>query len=403
MPQLKTTIDENAGFCFGVVKAIAAAEQQLDDNRSLYCLGDIVHNNAEVQRLRDKGLKVVSRDDLPHLAGHSVLIRAHGEPPSTYALAERNNIRLIDATCPIVLALQQKIRRGYQEMLPVGGQIVIFGKPGHAEVIGLNGQTDNSAIIVSSPDDIGQIDFTRPIRLYSQTTKSKEDYQQLIRNIEASLLPQSNVAVAPFQAFDTICNRVSHRAAELRTFALDVDFLSSSAHKFNGPKGIGFLYVRKGIKLPPCICGGAQEMGMRAGTENVASIVGMSVALSENVKNLKASQERLLSLEKSLLSQLDEANVKYRRNGAAVHTPGNISLSFEGFGGGMLLHRLDHEGICVSTGSACNSKDTQISYVLKAMNLDEDWAKGTIGISLGRYNTEEDVKAIAEAIICIVR
>lgn len=225
MPQLKTTIDENAGFCFGVVKAIAAAEQQLDDNRSLYCLGDIVHNNAEVQRLRDKGLKVVSRDDLPHLAGHSVLIRAHGEPPSTYALAERNNIRLIDATCPIVLALQQKIRRGYQEMLPVGGQIVIFGKPGHAEVIGLNGQTDNSAIIVSSPDDIGQIDFARPIRLYSQTTKSKEDYQQLIRNIEASLLPQSNVAVAPFQAFDTICNRVSHRAAELRTFAQDVDLL----------------------------------------------------------------------------------------------------------------------------------------------------------------------------------
>lgn len=185
--------------------------------------------------------------------------------------------------------------------------------------------------------------------------------------------------------------------------SLDVDFLSSSAHKFNGPKGIGFLYVRKGIKLPPCICGGAQEMGMRAGTENVASIVGMSVALSENVKNLKESQERMLSLEKSLLSQLDEANVKYRRNGASVHTPGNISLSFEGFGGGMLLHRLDLEGICVSTGSACNSKDTQISHVLKAMNLDEDWAKGTIRISLGRYNTEEDVKAIAEAIIRIVR
>ena len=213
------TIDENAGFCFGVVKAIAAAEEELSHSERLYCLGDIVHNDAEVRRLADKGLVVIDHQQLSELHDTRVLIRAHGEPPDTYRIARERNIQLIDATCPIVLALQQKIRLGRQAFQPVAdGQIVIFGKPGHAEVIGLNGQTDNTAIIVSSPDDISAIDFSRPIRLYSQTTKSQEDYQRLIANIEAHH-PQD------FVAHNTICNRVNNRARQLLDFARSVDTL----------------------------------------------------------------------------------------------------------------------------------------------------------------------------------
>ena len=217
---MKVIIDDNAGFCFGVVKAIDAAEKELERTGRLHCLGNIVHNNAEVDRLRSKGLVVISHDDLLQLHGGRVLIRAHGEPPSTYRTAEQQGITLIDATCPIVLALQQRIRRGYLEMRQVGGQVVIFGKPGHAEVIGLTGQTDNSAIVVSSPDDLQAIDFRLPIRLYSQTTKSKEHYRQLIANIQ-DRLPADN----DFKAFDTICSRVTNRVEQLQQFARSVDVL----------------------------------------------------------------------------------------------------------------------------------------------------------------------------------
>ena len=167
---MEVLIDQNAGFCFGVVKAIDAAEQQLASNQSLYCLGDIVHNNAEVQRLANKGLAVIDYQQMEQLHDTRVLIRAHGEPPSTYAIAQRQHIELVDATCPIVLALQKRVREGYMEMQQVGGQVVIFGKQGHAEVIGLNGQTNNTAIIVSHPSDVDNVDFSRPIRLFSQTT-----------------------------------------------------------------------------------------------------------------------------------------------------------------------------------------------------------------------------------------
>ena len=221
---MSVIIDENAGFCFGVVKAIAAAEECLEKTHQLYCLGDIVHNNVEVARLSHLGLQVIDHRQMEQLPGSTVLIRAHGEPPETYDQAHRLGISLIDATCPIVLALQKKIREGYEEMKSVGGQVVIFGKQGHAEVIGLNGQTQNSAIIVSSPDDIDAIDIRRPIRLYSQTTKSREEYNQLIANIEKRIsdqhLPQSD-----FVAFNTICSRVANRAKQLEQFARSVDRL----------------------------------------------------------------------------------------------------------------------------------------------------------------------------------
>ena len=160
---MEILIDEHAGYCFGVVKAIGAAEEVLKNDGRLYCLGDIVHNSAEVERLKNLGLEVIDHDMLESLQGKKVLIRAHGEPPETYRMAKALSIELVDATCPIVLALQQRIKKGYDEMRPVGGQIVIFGKPGHAEVVGLTGETDGTASIVRSPDDIGALDFQRPL------------------------------------------------------------------------------------------------------------------------------------------------------------------------------------------------------------------------------------------------
>lgn len=228
---MEVKIDDNAGYCFGVVKAIGAAEEELGRSGSLYCLGDIVHNSAEVDRLKNKGLCVIDHERLGRLSDCKVLIRAHGEPPSTYRVARERGIELVDATCPIVLALQGRIRRGYEEMRSHNGQIVIFGKPGHAEVIGLNGQTDGSAIIVSREDELEHIDLQRPIRLYSQTTKSREEYQRLIANIRRQL-PEG----ADFVAYDTICNRVANRAKELEAFARGVDLLLfvAGANSSNG-------------------------------------------------------------------------------------------------------------------------------------------------------------------------
>ena len=185
--------------------------------------------------------------------------------------------------------------------------------------------------------------------------------------------------------------------------ALGVDMLSASAHKFNGPKGIGFLYIKKDIPISPFNDGGAQEFGMRAGTENIASIVGMAEALKLNIEQIESVKVHLSKLEKVILDKLNEAGIDYIRNGAKEHTPGNISLSFSGFDGEMLLHRLDLKGICVSTGSACDSINTQISHVLRAMNLNHEYAQGTIRISLGKSNTVDEAKLIAEAIISIVR
>ena len=170
---MNVVVDSNAGFCFGVVKAISKAEEELARRRPLLCLGDLVHNNAEVARLAALGLEVIDHDRFSTLADTIVLIRAHGEPPDTYSLARQRNITLVDATCPIVLALQQNVRTGYEQMKRVGGQVLIFGKHGHAEVIGLNGQTGNTAVIISGEEDLDNIDFSRPVRLYSQTTQNR--------------------------------------------------------------------------------------------------------------------------------------------------------------------------------------------------------------------------------------
>lgn len=184
---------------------------------------------------------------------------------------------------------------------------------------------------------------------------------------------------------------------------LGVDLLSASAHKFNGPKGIGFLYIRKGTNIISHNDGGAQEFGMRAGTENVAAIVGMATALSENCERLVENEKYISNLERVLLSAINTAELDYIRNGAKNHIPGNISLSFKDADGEALLHRLDLMGICISTGSACDSVNTQVSHVLKAIKLDEKYAKGTVRISLGINNTVEEVQQIARALIRIMK
>ena len=218
------SIDSHSGFCFGVTRAIEAVESELA-NGPLYCLGDIVHNGQEVKRLEIKGLQTIDYDDLRTLPSHSrVLLRAHGEPPSTYWIAQQRGIEIIDATCPVVKKLQDRIRACYEAHKndePQPPQIVIYGKPGHAEVIGLQGQTNNTAIVIESAEQLDRLDFTRPIYLFSQTTKSVEGFNLLVeaiktRNIEIS--KYRNIGI-PFEYHDTICRNVANRVAELQTFA----------------------------------------------------------------------------------------------------------------------------------------------------------------------------------------
>jgi cysteine desulfurase len=183
---------------------------------------------------------------------------------------------------------------------------------------------------------------------------------------------------------------------------LGVDMLSASAHKFNGPKGIGFLYIRKGITIQPYADGGSQEFGMRAGTENIAAIVAMAIALKKNIENISTTTEKLFRLEKLLLTEISSANIDFIRNGSKTGLPGNISLSFRGMEGETLLHRLDLMGICVSAGSACDSVNTQVSHVISAIGVPLEYAKGTIRISFGENNSEDDAISIAKALIKII-
>lgn len=233
---MKATIDEHSGFCFGVEFAIQMAEDEMENGKNLYCLGDIVHNDIEVKRLYDKGLRIINRKDLENIHDCKVLIRAHGEPPETYQTALKNNIEIIDASCPVVLKLQNRIKDAYEGMKQNNGQIVIYGKIGHAEVIGLSGQTRNSAIIVSAEKDLDKIDFSRPIVLFSQTTKSTEGFRQIVRKIEERLESSGNKSGLSFTPHDSICRQVSNRAPKLIEFSKqhDVILFVSSKKSSNG-------------------------------------------------------------------------------------------------------------------------------------------------------------------------
>ncbi len=215
---MQIEIDSGSGFCFGVTTAIRKAEEELAAGKTLYCLGDIVHNGMECERLRRMGLITINHDDMSRLHNVKVLLRAHGEPPETYELARRNNIEIIDATCPVVLQLQRRIKQKYDSN--PDAQIVIFGKPGHAEVLGLVGQTAGRAIVVADIDGVKSLDFTRDIFLYSQTTKSLDEFHRIIDYIQEHISPS-----ATFKSFDTICRQVANRMPNISSFAMRHDLI----------------------------------------------------------------------------------------------------------------------------------------------------------------------------------
>lgn len=224
MNNLQIEIDNGSGFCFGVTTAIKKAEEELAKGSTLYCLGDIVHNGMECERLRKMGLITINHDELAQLHDAKVLLRAHGEPPTTYELARKNNIEIIDATCPVVLQLQKRIKMQFEqesEQHSAGStQIVIFGKNGHAEVLGLVGQTQGEAIVVEEFEDVKALDFTRDIYLYSQTTKSLDGFHRIIDYIKSHIAP-----TATFRSFDTICRQVANRMPNISQFAARHDLI----------------------------------------------------------------------------------------------------------------------------------------------------------------------------------
>ena len=267
MKGLQIEIDSGSGFCFGVTTAIKKAEEELSKGTTLYCLGDIVHNGMECERLRRMGLVTINHDDLTQLHDVKVLLRAHGEPPATYELARQNNIEIIDATCPVVLQLQKRIKAQY-ETSPKA-QIVIFGKTGHAEVLGLVGQTQGEAVVIESFDDVTRLDFTRDIYLYSQTTKSLDEFHRIMAYIQGHIAPN-----ATFRSFDTICRQVANRMPNISQFATRHDLilfvcgrkssngkvlfnecrrLNSNTHLIEGPEEIRDEWL-KGIETVG-ICG----------------------------------------------------------------------------------------------------------------------------------------------------
>ncbi len=234
---MKVEIDQNSGYCFGVEFAIQMAEDELADSKELYCLGDIVHNNMEVERLYEKGLRTITHQDLAQIRDSKVLIRAHGEPPETYKTAIDNNLELIDASCPVVLKLQNRIKHSFDKATESDGQIVIYGKDGHAEVVGLTGQTNNSAIIVSSEEDLDKIDFSKQVILYSQTTKSTQGFYHIKTVIEERIkASRGTLTVEDFQANDSICRQVSNREPKMLEFSTkhDVILFVSGKKSSNG-------------------------------------------------------------------------------------------------------------------------------------------------------------------------
>ena len=230
---MRVVIDPDSGFCFGVNRAIQTAENELKAGNTVYCLGEMVHNQVQMDQLKSKGLRIITHADLYNLKGETVMIRAHGEPPETFRLAEELGIKLINATCPIVSKLQEKIFNVYSSDTQANVQVVIFGKPGHAEVTGLNGNAGNKAIVVSSVDDFLKINFSRPVHLFSQTTMDIEGYTQLCEAIKQRMEQAGN---SDLVIHKSVCRQVSGRAPALRAFAAvhDVIIFVSGSNSANG-------------------------------------------------------------------------------------------------------------------------------------------------------------------------
>ena len=223
---IEVEIDKGSGFCFGVVTAIESAERELDNTYILYCLGDIVHNSLEVERLQVQGLRTIDHEEFSTLKGKKVLLRAHGEPPSTYEIAKQNDITIVDATCPVVLQLQKRIHKCYQETREHHTQLVIYGKKGHAEVNGLVGQTEGTAIVIEKTEDLDRLDFGRDICLFSQTTKSLDGFRKIVEEIQKRKAEDTR-----FEYYDTICRQVANRLPNIKAFASSHDWVYFVAGK----------------------------------------------------------------------------------------------------------------------------------------------------------------------------
>ncbi len=265
-------IDKGSGFCFGVVNAINHAEKELVNTDVLYCLGDIVHNSLEVERLEAMGLRTIDHDDFTRLKDVKVLLRAHGEPPSTYKVAQENHIQIVDATCPVVLQLQKRIHRCYQETKNSHTQLVIYGKKGHAEVNGLVGQTEGTAIVVEKIEDLDRLDFTRDIALFSQTTKSLDGFRQIVAEIEKRIAPN-----VQFNYYDTICRQVANRLPNIQKFAAEHDWVYFVAGKKSSNGKMLFEECRK-ANPHSCFISSAKEITDRL--PDFVSTVGICGATS---------------------------------------------------------------------------------------------------------------------------
>ena len=237
---LNIEIDKKSGFCFGVVNAISKAEEELAKGVTLYCLGDIVHNGQEVERLTKMGLITIDHDQFAQLHDAKVLLRAHGEPPRTYEIAKENNLTLIDASCPVVLKLQSRIKKAYQNAPTPDTQIVIYGEKGHAEVNGLVGQTDEKAIVIESEADLHKLDFAKKIQLFSQTTKSLDGFNELVITLSKKVEKNDN-----FEYFDTICRQVANRIPNITTFAKQNDIIIFVSGKKSSNGKVLFEHSKK--------------------------------------------------------------------------------------------------------------------------------------------------------------
>lgn len=276
----KIEIDKKSGCCFGVANALKKAEEELSKGGTLYCLGDIVHNNLEVERLAKMGLITINHEQLKELKNVRVLLRAHGEPPSTYQIAKENNIEIIDASCPVVLGLQKRIKRKFVEKPEETSQIVIYGKKGHAEVNGLLGQTDSKAIVIEKKEDIDKLDFTKNISLFSQTTKPLQGLEEVGRLIKERIKGE-----AEFEYFDTICRQVSNRVPNIKEFAAKHDLIffiagekssngkvlfaecknvNPNAYFIHSPEEIDVSLIREGMSIGICGATSTPEWQMEA-------------------------------------------------------------------------------------------------------------------------------------------
>lgn len=291
-------IDPHSGFCFGVTTAINKAEEELSSGKELFCLGDIVHNSAEMRRLAGKGLKTITHEDMHKLQDVRLLFRAHGEPPATYQEARLKNISIVDATCPVVLRLQQRIKKEYNEAVQnhTDVQIVIYGQPGHAEVNGLVGQTEGNAIVIEGPEQLDRIDMSRNISLYSQTTKSLEGFSHLISLIQKSKFPNTT-----FKYFDTICRQVSNRVNLLKDFARnhDVVLFVTGEKSSNGKVLLGHVrsvnprtyMVTEPSVINPAWVKDARTIGICGATSTPRWLMEQCKIHVENPEFLQQSQE----------------------------------------------------------------------------------------------------------------